>query len=174
MTSSSFNPIQPIVAFCIETSHLFCNANQMIGFYILNETLGWNGLGATDSSKEIMQFKPFFLSFPILVITFKCSSFSCGMPKSIVLTLRVCFDYVFNDLFRPKMTHKKPQLEIQKRSQQLFFLRLWELFEDTWVPSLRPVTCYVLRWALFSNCSINFKIFVKRVEVLCPNKRGIM
>ena len=29
-----FNPVQPSVAFHIETRHLICNANQITGFYM--------------------------------------------------------------------------------------------------------------------------------------------
>ena len=38
-----FNPIQPGVAFHIETSHLICIANQMTGVY-MKCSMGWNGL----------------------------------------------------------------------------------------------------------------------------------
>ena len=31
---NGFSPFTPGVAFVIETSHLICNANQMIGFYM--------------------------------------------------------------------------------------------------------------------------------------------
>ena len=36
--SYGFNPLQPSVVFHIETSHLFCSAKQMTGFY-MNATL---------------------------------------------------------------------------------------------------------------------------------------
>ena len=45
---SPFNPFQPSVAFHIETSHLFCRAKEMTGYYIKRNTgLKWvnvNGL----------------------------------------------------------------------------------------------------------------------------------
>ena len=40
---SQFNPFQGSVAFHLETSHLFCRANQLTGFYMKrNTTLKWD------------------------------------------------------------------------------------------------------------------------------------
>ena len=62
--SKRVNPFQPIVAFHIETSHLFCSARQMTSFYMKRKT-GLNGL--------------ITLSFPLvikqkLLIQFRLSS----------------------------------------------------------------------------------------------------
>ena len=41
----AFNPFQPSAAFHIETSHLFCSAKQMTGFYMKRNTgLKWVNL----------------------------------------------------------------------------------------------------------------------------------
>ena len=38
----TLNPFQPSVVFHVETSHLFCSANQMTGFYMeCNTGLKW-------------------------------------------------------------------------------------------------------------------------------------
>ena len=42
MVNNLVNPLQPSVAFHIETSHLFYSANQMAGFYMkYNTRLRW-------------------------------------------------------------------------------------------------------------------------------------
>lgn len=48
-TGIEINPFQPVVAFHIETSHLICAANQMIGFYM---ELKW-----VDYSREMFVFE---------------------------------------------------------------------------------------------------------------------
>ena len=55
-----FNPFWPSLAFPIETSHLICNTNQMIGFYVNSITgLKWGnkvpGASANDFFKTRTQ-----------------------------------------------------------------------------------------------------------------------
>ena len=52
-----FNPFQPSIAFHIETSHLFCRANQVTGFYIKHNTgLKWVKMYHTKFENQIISY----------------------------------------------------------------------------------------------------------------------
>ena len=47
---TTVKPFQPIVAFYIETSHLFCSSKQMTGFYMkCNNRLKWAKKGKSTT-----------------------------------------------------------------------------------------------------------------------------
>ena len=61
--SKRVNPFQPIVAFHIETSHLFCSARQMASFYMKRNTgLKWVNNSVFPTSNKTKTVDPISLS----------------------------------------------------------------------------------------------------------------
>ena len=57
---SSINPFQPSFVFHIETSHLFCRAKQMTGFYMKRKT-GLKWIKQTSFENQLVNI---ILQFP--------------------------------------------------------------------------------------------------------------
>ena len=76
--SKRVNPFQPIVAFHIETSHLFCSARQMASFYMKRNTgLKWvnNSVFPTSNKTktvDLILFKFYFASKNISKASLQC------------------------------------------------------------------------------------------------------
>ena len=60
VVSIYFNPFQPSVAFHIETSHLFCKAKQVTGFYMKHNTgMKWVNLCDSDICEQYSKYSVF-------------------------------------------------------------------------------------------------------------------
>ena len=74
ITSILFNPFQPSVVFHIKTSHLFCSAKQMTGFYMKHNTgLKWvKNFWTLSMNSKLFRGNNFFVSLKLSLLILTC------------------------------------------------------------------------------------------------------